>query len=290
MSTRTRVTTHAADRAPQQAEQPKATLGQLAELVGLMEAGKIDRQYLQRFLRFKLKDQTEALLESSPTPENELLRRFEAVARKYFPAQVNEILEVVAPWCDPNLDMEFKGPEGIDLNFVRGRLANAAFEVIRPWYPWIRYAMVVELDHSYAMGNGPDSVSARLRKGEAINHAVDDHMFKEEARIISTSKSLSAGISEFPLQDVWVKVKGDLNLTYHARMKMLHGYEHERITISILNALRRAMVFAVHGDQQELADIRQFLDFQRSGHPIVSIVDDKTRVCVLARQFTPFWF
>lgn len=274
MQTQSRVAPHAADKTPQQAEELKATLRQVSELVGLVDRGKISRQYMQDFLRFRLGSNS---VETRVAPaDNELLNKIESSAREHFPGQVNEILEVVAPWCDANLSMEFSRPSPDDRFGIRRaagvETVRLAHEALVGWYPYRTTVELVQLDPEYA--TDPKIGDRVCHCRDLASMVLAERMFtKQFETVCLADHRLDKGIGTLGLYEVFKHVRHAMFMTGACKHQLLRGFEIERIGGSILEALYRAVAFAVIGDEEKLEIVQKFLSFQRSGTPIVAVGD-----------------
>lgn len=258
-------TPHAATRAPQQAEKPKATLPQLGELVAQMERGLVDRDYMQDFLRHRLVRPcpVQAVQPPEPAP-NTLLAKVKEIAREHYPHAVSEILEVVAPFCDPNLDLEFKP-------FKQGTLLNGcSFDVQRALF-WleVQKVEVLALRHPCAPDKAPQPKSA----GEKLCNRVYNDMFADVFQTYSHLNTVSDEGAHGIIHsvDIFRHMGARFRATGASRYGLLEDcidFEGLSIITGIASALRKAILFAVTGDKARLAQVVNFLNFQRSGHPV----------------------
>lgn len=274
MQTQSRVAPHAADKTSQQAEEPKATLRQVSELIGLVDRGKISRQYMQDFLRFRLGNNS---VETFVAPaENELLHKIESSAREHFPGQVNEILEVVSPWCDANLSMEFSRPTPDDEFGIRGgagvETRRLAHEALEGWYRYMTEVELVQLNAEYVTD---PKIGERVRlSSNRVSMAVAEHMFaKQFETVCLADHRLRRGIGALDLHQVWKHVNHAVCMTGACKHQVLRGFEINWISESISETLSMAVAFAVIGDERHLKIAQKFLSFQRSGTPIVAVGD-----------------
>jgi len=275
MSTQSRVAPHSGNGVSHQAEGPKATLRQVAELLGLIEQGRVERQYMQDFLRFRLgRLPAGAQVSLVSEGEGELLLAIEARARKHFPGHVNEILDLLRPWCDPKLNMEFVRPQkNSHVQYDRSGVTKAlAEEALRGWYPYSVKVQVMELGRKYAADL---EAIEKVRTMTHLDCLVRDYMSPRVVEVVlAGNHNIATGVNAIGLSDdVWRSVCGAISRTGASRHRVLWGFESERIEGSITVALRCALVFIVTGDDAKLSVTKRFLDFQRSGTPLVAVED-----------------
>lgn len=257
---------HAAERAPQQADEPKATLSQLGELVAQMEKGKIGRYYLQAFLRKELVRESQAVL--VPREGNALLARIEEVARRYYPHAVNEILKIAAPWCDPHLDLELRPMRSEKV--LSEQIRNAMGRWFSP-----QQLYLCRLSKSYIECGMP---GGEILQGESFGN--------RSARIYSDVFKTHEHLNPALFNQITKLVYGEgemrekENLADHLEKRIdetgavkygiisRHRSEGSGIFGSIIFALMKAMQFAVVDDRERLEHMLRFLDFQRSGNPV----------------------
>lgn len=275
-------TPHAAVRAPQQAERPKATLPQLGELVAQMNKGQVDRDYMQDFLRRRLVrlGPVQAVLPPEPAP-NALLAKMEEIAREHYPHAVEEILEVVAPFCDPHLDLEFKP-------FKQGTLVNGcSFDVQRALF-WLKVTRVEvwTLCHPRV----PDKSPPPRSPDEKLCNRVYREMFTDVFRTYDLLNTVSEeGVNKMLCLNVGLyrHVNARFKATGAFRYGLLDDcidLEGMSILTGILSALEKAIIFAVTGDKARLAHVVNFLTFQRSGHPVYHWHEGTAYVLALCKE------
>lgn len=272
-------TPHAATRAPQQAEGPKATLPQLGELVAQMNKGLVGRDYMQDFLRRRLvrPGPVQAVLPPEPAT-NALLTKVEEIAREHYPHAVNEILEVVAPFCDPNLDLEFKPYTNGD----HERVMKSLFW-LRPHE--IQAIQVVSLRREYDKPAKP----LPPMKGDHFGNHVGERMFAEVFRtynLLNTVSDEGAKGIVYGEHGLYCHLHKRFEATGVARYNLLGDSEAGRdIMGGIAVALTKAILFAVTGDKARLAQAVNFLDFQRSGHPVYHWHENVVFVFALCEEY-----
>ncbi len=276
---------HAAVRAPRTVNEPMATLSQLKELVAQMDKEEVSRRYMQDFLRRRLVGPSDAPTVVPATRDNEWLRAAETTAREHYPHAVTEILELVAPWCDPDLDLEFKPKVADDVHsrqeLEKGRELKADVKkalfwlhvqevtqvVIRMPKPW------VPICTREVIGGNPSD--EREPDWESIERAdMSHHVDLLHADVFRTYKHLDPDFDTGAHIILGISGIGNLlhramSTTGAARYGLISDGMWGSMMRSIEDALRKAIVFASKGDQKRAEQLLPFLAQQRSGRPIV---------------------
>lgn len=265
--------THAIERAPQV---ELATLSQLKELVALYERKhpRLTKPYMQDFLRFRLTPQAAVpIIPENTQPVNDHLAKAEAVCREHCPDVVNEVLDLLAPFCDPSLSLEFRVLSEKELEQYQYTVMRALF--------WTKVQSVVIRHISPALGSEtfyalpaePISIEDDLRK-HALTQEVEvrktlDSKFGTKSHAILEAAHLYHLPSHAEQDASWGLIRDRLTASMACKYRLLRGPEEWIIFQSILAALYRSIDFMIVGDHERAALFTNFLAMQRSGAPVV---------------------
>jgi hypothetical protein len=247
-------------------KKPKATLLQLRDLITLMSEGKIAWEYMQDFLRPQVA-RLASIASSGKFVLGDILLQAEKITREHYPHAVSEIMEVLAPFCDPYLDLEFKPlnqtkqmkvPEHeLNLSRVRDVLFWLPVKRVKPLFLGANY---------HPLGS---------REVPCQGEPFGNQMSKMFAKLFWTYGNLKtlrhkAGeiIHGSGLHD---HIGYSLNATTAVRYRRIVPYEHEYrgILYSIIGALDNAIILAsTKREEERLKKAVDFLNYQRSGQPI----------------------
>jgi hypothetical protein len=259
---------HAAARAPRSAKEQPATLPQLKELVGQIHGGLIGRDYMQDFLKHRLIRPDEVAPASLPVLENQLLREVEDIVQEHYPDKSMEIMELVAPFCDPALDLEFQ-PEKNRLG--KTRLAQIGDELF--WLT-VKDVKVVTISGGTHLMSDRDLVGDEIKFRDLAHMSeLVEQMFAKEfetykhldSEFDSAANKIAVTISD--------RVRSAMYSTGAMRYRLIQDRVQTAVTSSIYEALLKSIVLLGRGDRVRANKILPFLARQRSGNPIVCYHD-----------------
>lgn len=276
-------TSHAAARAPQQAQEPTATLSQLRELLAQYEKNSVPRDYMQDFLRRRLVRPGPIVTVQPPPAPNPILTFIEGIAREHYPHTVNEILEIVAPFCDPELDLEFQPYSNTE------RLENEVKEALF----WLQVNEVHPVLLANYRCHAEKVPGVGELKGKKFQNCIHEDMF---ADVLKTYDLLNTVSREGAHSILYGALEGS-SVYNHLNQRLgeagafryqllgnIYQWEGSAIVGSVTAALERAILFTVTGDQQRLQQTLKFLTFQRSGRPVYHWHDGVAYILALHKQ------
>lgn len=259
---------HAAARAPRSAQEQPATLLQLKDLVGQMDAHKISRTYMQDFLRHKLVRPEEVVENPHSALVNKLQLEVEDIVREHYPEAAAEIMELVAPFCDPAFSLEFRPMLRSHVPPLLGSVREALF-----WLD-LEEVKVVTISAGRRLMSDKDVIGDGVQYRDIVD--MREWVAKMFAKEFETYKHLD---SQFDIGSAKI-----MFMLYHHLTDAMHSTGAVRYHLiadrvegavvgSIYEALRKAIVLLGRGDQVRVKRILPFIACQRSGNPIVCYHD-----------------
>lgn len=253
----------------------RATLPQLGELIALMHKGKISNSYMQDFIRFRLADKSK----DEPAEKlsaMELSDWVEKLTRELYPHAVNEILEIVAPFMDPALDVEFKSPP-------TNRILSTSepdYEVLVKRAVFWQHVSVVRVHVVSKKEDVPEF------RGKSIKRVVEEEVLKDA---VNTRIALDATFGQSAKQIVRGSYLDDhIGKQYQniaaVNYEVIRWHEIGTIAGSVIAAIEKAIAFAACGDTTRVNQLVTFLDLQRSGFPVYHIEDHEATVHILCAK------
>ena len=278
MPTRQRVTSHAADLSTHQAEEPKASLGQLRKLqdvvIDRMRAGEMTRTRMNNLIRLAGTKTVSPFRgpKFDPQPGNELLKRVEAAAIEHFPDHVEQILELIGPICDPNLSLELA--PYVPSEDTPANTALRTQEALKDWLPEAKYR-IHELPYDR-------NAIMQVMSGPMIFSLVEHRMFRDVRTTLShTVVGLSEGVWAV-CNEIYAHLERRLVHSFAVRYRVIDEFHWDNYLGGIHEAMKVAVTFAVRDDLKRLEVARKFLQFQISGTPLVRYDDQNDIAHIIA--------
>jgi len=292
MSTRTRVAPHAAGRA---SDPP--TPAQLKDLFAQIEAGSpnVTKDRMQGFLRGKLVDPT-TLVQGLPAPApNHVLDELSARFWKIIPDHADRAIELVRPFCAPDIDLELNryvgedrfgrlyGGEGANVGTFR-RCMNA-IESIPTFKQGFDAKLIIvgqDTNRSPYWSSQGFVVEARSAD-EAINKIphlevtlvkFSQALFGQTiASIRQTNPRMVNGIADALEPNSLDGLCGHLikrfDKTGAISYRQINREYVDTLADHVIDLLRTAIILLVVGHDEMVDTIKAMLAVQRSGHPFL---------------------
>lgn len=267
------------------------TPSQMTEFYALVAKRIITRSSLQDFMRGRLVPRSYRLESQSPPVGKEdaycaeCLIKAEAACREHHPDIVNEVMELLAPFCSSALDLEFKSPHNPDHNETAKRdeereLSNKVTKTIF----WMEIESVV-FDH-LSLPHHPEDPPRQLYQG--IDENIQNLVFIKEIstrRLLNAKFSVGAKeilaaseISEYLMSGLLYR---KFEKTAARKYNLVAPREVRTVVKSIDWSLKMSISFLAAGDTERARAFMPFLEFQRSGTPVYNIYQNTAYVlCV----------
>lgn len=267
----------------------------MKELFAQIERGKITRTSLQAFLRPKMAIPSPIQEEKvDPNPYRQFLEAVEFKCLEFHPDIVNDVMELVAPFADPNLDFEFK-----DLVYSDTEPKNLARQISESVF-WRKPTTLVfhHLNARHMREDGrlyragphdwysPVGVEIEnLFSEETKMRQMLDVNFGAGAKAIARNLEHSLLIGRGADSDLKAG-NGRFEKTRACYYEVMDDRDAWVIQHSIIAAIQKCIAFLAVGDLERGTKLKPFLEIQRSGTPIVWVGAQGKQLHVLCGPYS----